>query len=131
VIRSFDWNPPRWHYARWPVTGKVARFLYVSGITRSGGSITHSGRVGTYYTLPRWRDILPKRRPPLMGKPGGWYRRPYILWLPGWWWDCHKRQGWKLWTHHRPYPPAALGICGRCLPCPKCGSPEMWCGCYG
>ena len=36
-------------------------FLYVSGITSSGGSSTFGGRQAPSYRLPRWRDVLPYR----------------------------------------------------------------------
>ena len=37
---------------------------------------------------------------------------PYFLWKRNWWWECHKRQGWKLWTHHTPYEPGGFNVCG-------------------
>ena len=123
--------PPRWHYRRWRVTGRLASLLYVSGITSSGGCTTYTSD-GITYHLPKWHDVLPYRfRRDLPESVRHGRMRPYFLWLPNWWWTCHKRQGWKLWKHHSPYPSVAFGICGRCIPCPTCGSPDMWCECYG
>ena len=125
--------PPRWHWSRWRLTGWTARQLYVWGVTSTGGSILMCTGDGPFYGLPRWRDVLPYRLRWDLRRAGVLYRgamRPYFLRLPNWWWQCHRRQGWRLWRHHRPYKPAAFGICGRCCPCWWCGAPDLWCECY-
>ena len=118
-------------YNHWRIIGRIASFLYVSGITSTGGCITMTSD-GTTYHLPHWHDVLPYRfrRDLPDSLRHGYHMRPYLLWKHNWWWECHMRQGWKLWKHHHPYPPAGFGICGRCLPCPECGSPDLWCECY-
>lgn len=112
--------PPRWHPCRWRITFKLSMFLYVSGISSGGGGVSwHSGD-GPFYRLPPWSSVLPKR---------GHSLRPYVLWLPDWWWQCHWRQGWKLWRHHRPETPFTLGVCAACVPCPECDA-HYDCECY-
>ncbi|HUD17321.1 MAG TPA: hypothetical protein VMQ59_08655 [Acidimicrobiales bacterium] len=124
--------PPRWHFSRWKLTGRVASFLYVSGITSCGGSVSWSGGGPAVYKLPRWRDVLPYRLRWDLKRMGlfkfGYHMRPYFLWKPDWWWQCHKAQGWRLWRHHNPEHPFMLGLCAACYPCPKCGA-HQWCNC--
>lgn len=113
--RHEQWPGP-FSWRRWRLTGRVASFLYVSGICRSGGSTEWGGwdPYGTArYDLPSWRDVLPRR---------GGQLRPYVLWLPDWWWSCQRRQGWRLRGRHRPRRPFAFGICAACLPCWSCGA---------
>lgn len=106
-------GPLSWR--RWEVTGKVASLLYTSGITRSGGGFSMWGadQYGAVHHLPSWRSILPRRGDRL---------RPYVLFRPSWWWECHVRQGWQLRGRHRPARPFAFGICARCMPCRECGA---------
>lgn len=103
---------PRSVYRR-QITAKVARFLYCSGITRSGGGSSHWGRDphGTVYMLPSWRHVLPRK-----GR-----LRPYVLWLPSDWWECQQAQGWRLRGRHKPGP-FVHGLCGTCTPWPCCGA---------
>lgn len=91
---------------------RIATFLYVSGITRSGGMTTfdHDG-IRDY--LPPLRHVLPRRGYPL---------RPYLLGKPSWWWECHWRQRLTIRGRHTPIAPYALGICAACVPCPRCGA---------
>lgn len=125
VLEAQKKYPRRWSWRRWRLTRRVAILLYASGITRSGGGFTHSGRDPhrVVYHLPRWGDVLPRR---------GGQLRPYVLWKPDWWWECHLRQGWRLRGRHRPLAPYAGhtgGVCAACLPCPDCGAPyECRCG---
>lgn len=107
-------GPLSWR--RWELTGKVARLLYRSGVTRSGGSVGYDGRDpigGPVFGMPRLRDVWPRRNNTM---------RPYLLWLPSWWWECQARQGWKVRGRHRPEAPFAFGVCAACCPCPSCGA---------
>lgn len=107
-------GPLSWR--RWRLTGWVARALYTSGITSTGGGMGWSGRdpIGSeVYHLPRWSDVLPRRHSTM---------RPYLLWRPSWWWECHARQGLRLRGRHRPEEPYVVGICAACIPCPSCGA---------
>lgn len=110
-------GPRSWRRHHW--VRRVSSWLYVSGITYSGGS-SQMGGIASYpgsgwvYSLPRWSHVLPRR---------GGRLRPYVLGLPDWWWHCQLTQGRRLRDRHRPYPPAVLGICGRCAPWPCCGAP--------
>lgn len=61
--------PHRWSWRRWKLTGKVAGFLYTSGITSSGGSVCASGGDpvgGWVYSLPSWRSLSWRRRRPYL-----------------------------------------------------------------
>jgi hypothetical protein len=111
--------PGKYSWRRWEATSKLATFLYVTGITNSGGGTTWCGAdpLGMVHHLPGWRTVLPKR---------GRQLRPYILGKPNWWWECQIEQGFKIKGRHRPLSPVALGICAACAPCPDCGQP--YCG---
>lgn len=107
MVRDADRRRPAlWSWHRWPVVGRVAGWLYVTGITSGGGSYG-SDDVGRLYTLPSWSSLL--------------HRRCYLLGLPMWWWECQRRQGLTLRGRHRPAEPFAFGVCARCLPCHECG----------
>lgn len=88
----------RWR--RWRITGKLATFLYVTGITSSGASWRMGGGCQGCYTMPKWN-----RNP-----------RVYVLWVSRDTWRC------LLKGHHRPGDPIGFGYCSKCLPCPECGS---------
>lgn len=108
--------PHRWSWRRWPLTRRVASFLYTSGITRTGGSSEMHGNDpvgGWIYSLPRWGDVLPRR---------GGLMRPYFLFKRDWWWQCHLSQGFRLRGRHTPRAPWAFGICAACVPCVECGA---------
>ena len=113
VIRDCEQTfPGRRNWRRWKLTRRVSTWLYVLGITASGGRASSNGRdpVGTWiYDLPRWRSVLHGRR-------------CYVLGLPMWWWSCQRRQGLSL-HRHRPLRPWAFGVCAACVPCPTCGEP--------
>jgi hypothetical protein len=117
--------PGKYSWRRWSLTHWFGGQLYVSGLTRCGTTSSHSQRdphgrdprTFYVYTLPSWKHVLPKR---------GGRLRPYILWLPNWWWECQISQGFKIKGRHRPLSPVALGICAACAPCPDCGQP--YCG---
>lgn len=108
------------HWTRWKATRRLASFLYVTGITSSGGSTSWGGLdpYGARYELPRLADVLPAK-----------YGRPYILWMDRKFRDCARLQlayalrlrrpagGW-----HRPGRSDVYGICGRCAPWHCCGS---------
>ena len=103
--------PGRRNWRRWRMTQRVASFLYVTGITSSGGSSGGHGDDpigGWIHTLPKF-DLH--------------HRRPYVLWKPAWWWQCHRRQGLTIRGRHKPLTPMGFGICAACLPCPTCGAP--------
>jgi len=87
-------------WRRWRITGKIAGWLYTSGLTSSGGSWRMGGGCPGCWTMPKWN-----RR-----------KRPYILWV--------RREAWRclLKGHHWPGEPIIFGFCGKCLPCPDCGS---------
>lgn len=104
--------PRRRSFRRWRITHRVYGWLYRSGITGSGGSTVMAGRdphPGVYYTGPGWRSLR--------------YRRPYILGLPRWWWECQLRhQRFRVRGRHWPEQPFAMGVCAACEPCPYCGA---------
>lgn len=107
-------SPHSWRRSR--RVSAIARLLYTSGITREGGGCTMAGadpHGGTIYHLPRWGSVLPRRRGRM---------RPYLLFRQSWWWECHRRQGFRIRGRHQPEEPFALGICAACLPCPYCGA---------
>lgn len=106
--------PSRWSWRRRKATRRLASFLYVAGITRTGGAASAYGNDpvgGWIYNLPGWRTVLPRR---------GARMRPYLLFKPDWWWRCQLEQGWRLRGRHRPERPWAFGICAACVPCPEC-----------
>lgn len=118
IVRTSDerFPGPR-NWRRWKATRWVSRQLYVWGVTGSGGGALSAGADpvgGWIYDLPSLASLR--------------YRRPYVLRLPMWWWECHLWQGWRVWRHHRPLEPFGFGICAACLPCPECGEPHA-CGC--
>ena len=105
--------PGRRSWRRWKLTGRLADWLYVAGITSNGGGASWCGRDpigGTIYDLPRLRSVWSGRR-------------CYVLGLPMWWWECQRHQGAKVRGRHRPARPFAFGLCARCVPCPDCGAP--------
>ena len=108
--------PSRWSWRRRKAVRRLSGLLYTSGITRTGGGASMHGNDpvgGWIYSLPRWQDVLPRRSRHL---------RPYLLFKPDWWWQCHIRQGWQLRGRHTPEPPYAFGICAACVPCVECGA---------
>lgn len=112
VLDSQETFPGRHNWQRWDLTHKLSSFLYVSGITSSGGSSSMDGGDpvgGWVYSLPGWSSLWSRRRPYFLGK-------------PDWWWQCHKNQGWKLRGRHKPLRPWAFGVCAGCVPCPSCGA---------
>lgn len=130
VVHIANERHERWpgplSWRRWRLTGRVARFLYASGITSSGGTYG-AGGWDPWATHSRpWRYELPRFS-------SVWrHRRCYVLWLPMWWWECQWRQGARLRGRHRPRPPFACAICAACLPCPSCGALyECRTGCGG
>jgi hypothetical protein len=57
--------PHRWSWRRWKLTSRFAGFLYVSGLSSSGGSSTSAGSDpvgGWIYSLPRWSSFSPRRQ---------------------------------------------------------------------
>lgn len=88
----------RWR--RWKITGKLADWLYASGLTSSGASWQMNAHCRGCYTMPKWN-----RNP-----------RPYVLFVSRNTWRC------LLKGHHRPGDPIGFGYCAKCLPCPECGS---------
>lgn len=87
-------------WRRWRITGKVAGWLYVTGITSSGGSWQMGGGCNGCRTMPKFN-----RHP-----------RVYILGVSRDTWRC------LLKGRHRPGDPIGFGYCAKCLPCPDCGS---------
>lgn len=87
-------------WRRWRVTGRLAGFLYLSGITSGGGSWRMGGGCDGCRTLPGFNRN----------------RRVYVLWV--------KRDTWRclLRGRHTPGDPVGLGFCSKCVPCPDCGS---------
>jgi len=90
---------PRWR--RWTITHRFATFLYASGITSNGGSVSWGGEGhNACHTLPRL-DL---------------HARPYILGV--------SRDTWRCWLigHHRRGEEVGFGLCGKCMPWPCCGA---------
>jgi hypothetical protein len=99
--------PARWRY--WRSAHWLMRKLYALGVVsgygmRSGGPHGHAWYLDS---RPSW----------------SFFRGPYALFLPRWWWTCQRTQGWRLRGRHRPLHPGVMGICAACLPCPDCGAP--------
>lgn len=104
--------PGRHNWRRWELPRTVSGWLYVVGITSTGGGTRWCGRDpigGPIHDLPQLRSV--------------WNgRRLYVLGRPTWWWECHRRQGLHIAGRHAPARPFAFGICARCVPCPDCGA---------
>lgn len=121
-----EWSPRRWLWL-----DRVSSRLYVLGIGTGGGCTWD--RWGRLVALHYPRLCLPVRRYPTPWSPDRthrWTLRPYLLGRRDWWWLCLWTQlrGGNRW--HRPGPEGVAGICGRCLPCPECGDPDLDCRCY-
>ena len=87
----------------WTGWWRISSWLYMLGITSSGGSVS-MGRCefcGTtrQHRAPRWRG-----------------RRVYILGVRREVWECLRRG-------HR-HSPTYYGMCSICCPCPSCGSTD-------
>lgn len=114
--------PGRRNWRRWRLTFRAALFLYVSGITYDGGSVSWSplDPWGAQYELPKLSHV---RRTE--------YGRPYVLWMSREVRACLRTQlayarhghqppaGW-----HRPGSADVHGLCGRCMPWHCCGSTD-------
>lgn len=87
-------------WRRWTITHLIARWVYTLGITSTGGGFAYSSECdGCMFLLPKLRG-----------------QRVYVLGWPTWKWSCVLR------SHHWPGEYIGLGSCGKCLPCPTCGS---------
>lgn len=116
-------HPRSWR--RWKFTGRVASFLYTSGVTSSGGGLSSDGMDpvgGWVYHLPRLSSVLPR-----FGQ-GAWRMRPYLFGIERWWWLCWYHQAHDL-VHgrgRRPHWPGPLvsyvAACGKCMPWTCCGA---------
>ena len=87
----------------WSIWWRLAGWLYVIGITASGGGVSY-GRcefcgIGRQHIAPRWRG-----------------KRSYILGMRREEWTCLRRG-------HR-HSPTEYGLCAICCPCPSCGSTD-------
>lgn len=88
----------RWR--RWRITGKVAGWLYVTGLTSNGGGWQMSAHCPGCYTMPKWNRN----------------RRVYALGKRVDWWTCLIKR------HHLRGDEIGFGLCAKCAPCPDCGS---------
>lgn len=89
-----------WPWRRWKITGRVSHRLAVLGVLGGGGSWTLDGHCDGCHTWNR----------PFAGK------RTYILGKSRDWWRC------LIQGRHIQGEQIGLGYCGKCLPCPTCGS---------
>ena len=103
-------RPGKHSWRRWKATRKLSGWLYVTGITSNGGSVSYVGGdlFGGVYTLPSW----------------SLHHRPYVLGQRDWWWRCLIRQFPRF--THRPGPEVQAfgGYCGTCDPWWCCGVPD-------
>jgi hypothetical protein len=90
-------------WRRWKLTHRVVGWLYVLGITSTGGGWAYSSEcAGCMYSLPHLRG-----------------RRVYVLGWPAWKWGCLiKNRHWPSSEY------IGFGCCTKCAPCPECGSIE-------
>ena len=93
----------RWR--RWRITHKAAGWLYLLGVTSTGGGAVFSAHC---------RGCLPRRSLRLRG------RRVYLLGVPREHWACLRRGHW-------PGEQISWGLCGTCAPCVGCGSTKAEC----
>ncbi|WP_063023868.1 hypothetical protein [Nocardia niwae] len=97
----------RYHWLRHPIRGqfaaKVLGKLYSLGVVAGYGT-TGGGPSGCRTCLVgiNWRG-----------------RRPYILGWPDWKWRCLLKQ------RHWPGEQGYFGLCGKCVPCPDCGTTKV------
>jgi hypothetical protein len=87
----------RWR--RWQATHKVAGWLYALGVIAGWGINSGVGCNGCVVAVI-WRRTA---------------RRPYLLGVSRESWHCLRAGHW-------PGESIGLGLCGKCLPCPGCGS---------
>ncbi len=92
-----DWHS-RWR--GWAVARRVAAWAYAAGVV-AGYGVGTCQQPGHSWCLrsARWSG-----------------RRPYVLFWPAWKWRCLLR------FRHWPGDQIIMGYCGKCLPCPACGS---------
>ncbi len=92
-----------WPWRRWRITGWLAMRCYSLGVTSGGGTWT-------------WSDVHDGCRTRLLSLRG---KRPYILGVP--------RETWRCWIvgRHRRGEEVGLGLCGKCVPWPCCGSQQV------
>lgn len=104
LARSHDGCEHAHHrvWRRWKITGRVAGWLYTTGLTAAGGSWRMGGGCPGCYTMPKWNRN----------------RRPYILGVSRETWHCLLRR------RHRPTITPYGGFCTKCLPCADCGSTD-------
>lgn len=90
-----------WAWRRWKLTHKVCGWLYVLGVTSSGGG---------WQSGDGHNGCLPDKSLRLRGK------RPYLLGV--------SRETWRCWLvgHHRRGEEVGFGFCGKCMPWPCCGA---------
>lgn len=91
----------RWR--AWRVTHRFFSWTYSMGITTGGGCVSGGGCRGCAL-LPRLRGT-----------------RHYILGVSTDHWRCLLR------GRHWPGEPIGWGLCGKCAPCPGCGSTKYGC----
>lgn len=88
----------RWRFTRW-----LLGWAYQLGVISGWGTTSTSACTGCVSRIC-WRG-----------------QRYYVLGLPRDTWRC------LLVGHHRPGEPVGFGMCGKCLPCPECGSTTATC----
>lgn len=86
-----------WRWRRWRITHKVLSNLYGAGVLRGWGWGYDSHCRGCATGVM-------------------WGRNSYLLGWPRWKWQC------LLVARHWPGEEVLAGICGKCNPCPSCGS---------
>ena len=93
--RHRTWH--RWRIVRWLMTQ-----AYCSGLALTGGGHAWGGYGGCNGCVTSW---------PKFGRG----ERYYVLWWQRRKWACLRRGHW-------PGEYVGMGACGKCLPCPDCGS---------